>query len=77
MASVAILGHRSLLERGVPYDVPDFRKEEDRVLYENDHVSPFYGQDGSEPTVQCCSHPEYRPSDVQLEKYRKIINKEI
>ena len=77
MASVAILGHRSLLERGVPYDVPDFRKEEDRVLYENDHVSPFYGQNGSEPTVQCCSHPEYRPSDVQLEKYRKIINKEI
>ena len=41
MASVAMLGHRSLLERGVPYDIPDFRREEDRKKYENDRLSPF------------------------------------
>ena len=44
MASVGILGHRSLLEKGVPYDIPDFHKEEDRVKYENDHISPFWGK---------------------------------
>lgn len=55
-ASVGILGHRSLLERGTPYDIPDFRKQSDRKLYENDHITPFYGSDGSEPTIDCCSH---------------------
>ena len=45
MASVAILGHRSLLERGVPYDIPDFRREEDRKQYENDRLSPFVEPD--------------------------------
>ena len=55
MASVAILGHRSLLELGVPYDIPDFRKEEDRKKYENDYETPFYGSDGSKPTVRCSS----------------------
>lgn len=56
MASVGILAHRSLLARGVPYDIPDFRRESDRVLYENDTVSPFYGAGGKEPTIDCCSH---------------------
>ena len=55
IASVAILGHRSLLEYGVPYDIPDFRKEEDRKKYENDFDTPFYGSDGSEPTIRCTS----------------------
>ncbi len=55
MASVAILGHRSLLERAVPYDIPDFRKEEDRKKYENDFDTPFYGSDGQEPTIRCSS----------------------
>ena len=59
MASVAILGHRSMLENGVPYDIPDFRKEEDRVKYENDTLSPFYGTDGTEPTIAATNHPDY------------------
>ena len=41
---------------GVAYDVPDFRKEEDRVKFENDRETPFYGSDGSEPTIPCSSH---------------------
>jgi len=56
MASVAILAHRSILNGGVAYDVPDFRKEEDRVKFENDRETPFYGSDGSEPTIPCSSH---------------------
>lgn len=57
MASVAILGNRSLMERGVPYDIPDFRTEEARKQYENDTLSPFYGSDGSKPTIPSSSHP--------------------
>ena len=71
-ASVAILSHRSLLERGVPYDIPDFPKEEDRKQYENDHLSPFYGGDGSTPTLPCCSNPDYRPSEEQYRRYLEL-----
>ena len=56
LASVGILGHRSLLENGVAYDIPDFRREEDRIQYENDTLTPFYGSDGSEPTIRPSNH---------------------
>lgn len=73
-ASVAILGHRSMLQKGMPYDIPDFRNEEDRIKYENDTLSPFYGNDGSEPTIPCCSNPEFRPTDEQYKKYLELVN---
>ncbi len=76
MSSVAILGHRSVLNGGKVYDIPDFKKEEDRALYENDNLTPFWGEDGSAPTVPCCSHPDYKPSEKQLELYFKAIGKE-
>jgi len=69
MASVAILAHRSIMNGGMPYDIPDFRKEEDRVRYENDNETPFFGSDGSKPTFQPCSHPEFAPTDEQLQSY--------
>lgn len=71
MASVAILAHRSLLEQGVPYDIPDFRNEADRKKYENDTISPFYGTDGSLPTIRCCSHNDQQISD---EDYQKLLS---
>ena len=74
MASVGILAHRSLLEKGVPYDIPDFRKEEDRVKYENDHISPFWGADGSEPTIRCCSNPDFKPDPEKLANYERILS---
>ena len=73
MSSVAILGHRSMLEGGTPYDLPDFRREEDRVKYENDRLSPYYGTDGTPPTLPCCSHPDFKPTDEQMRLYRKTI----
>jgi hypothetical protein len=73
MASVAILSHRSLLERGVPYDIPDFHKEEALIKYENDMLTPFYSDDGKAPTVPCCSHPEFQPSEEDRENYRRIL----
>lgn len=73
MASVAILAHRSILEGNRAFDVPDFRREEDRVKYENDTLSPFYGKNGEAPTVPCCSDPDYKPSDKKLEAYEDML----
>jgi len=58
-------------QNGVPYDIPDFHKEEDRVKYENDRETPFYGTDGSLPTFESCSRDGFKPTEKQLENYRK------
>jgi len=70
-SSVAILGFRSMKEKGVPYDIPDFHLEEDRVKYENDRETPYYGTDGSLPTFECSSRDGFKPTEKQLENYRK------
>lgn len=41
LSAAAILSWRSVLNGGLEYDVPDFTKEEDRLKYENDFLSPF------------------------------------
>lgn len=74
MSSVAILSHRSMLEGGKPYDIPDFHKEECRKQYENDRLTPFYGADGSEPNIPCCSHETYKPTEKQMQLYNEILN---
>ena len=74
MSSVAILSHRSMLEFGMPYDIPDFRKQEDRDKYRDDYSSPFDYSDGREPTIACCSHPDYAPTEKQKENFLSILN---
>ncbi len=59
MASVGILGHRSMLEDGKVYEIPDFRNEEERKKYEKDTLSPFYGSDGSAPSIASSTVPDY------------------
>ena len=73
MSSVAILAHRSVLENGKPFDIPDFRNEADCKLYENDRLTPFYGPDGSEPTLPCCSDPDFKPTETQVSLFRKAL----
>lgn len=73
MSSVALLSHRSMLEGGVPYDIPDFHLEECRQQYENDRLTPFYGADGSAPTLPCCSHPDYAPTERQQELNDELL----
>ena len=73
MSSVAILGHRSVLSGGMPFDIPDFRKEECRKEYENDRETPFWGTDGSAPTIPCCSKTDYTSTDEQIENYNKLF----
>lgn len=73
MSSVAILAHRSILSGGQPYDVPDFRTEADRKQYALDGATPFYGSDGSTPTIPCCSVPGHKPTQEQLRLYRDVL----
>lgn len=61
MASCAILAHRSLLNGNAAYDVPDFRREEDRRKYEMDAASPF--PDGNGHVNFSPSSCSYAPSD--------------
>ena len=70
---MGILEQRSLLEQGVPYDIPDFRKEEDRKKYENDHLCPLprAGKPADQP---CCSHPDYEIDPVKYENYLKMVS---
>ena len=75
MSSVAILGHRSVLEGGKVFDLPDFRLEEDRQRYENDDLTPFWGENGAPPTLPCCSNPDYKPTEKQMELYFKELEK--
>ena len=69
-ASVAILAHRSILNGNASYDIPDFRLPEDRKKYENDNDTPFYGTDGSEPTIRASS----KLNDVNFSKIANYAN---
>jgi predicted dehydrogenase len=73
MANAAILAHRSILNNGATYDIPDFRNEECRKEYENDTQSPFVYSDGTRPSIPCCSKTDYSPTDEQIEKIKKIL----
>lgn len=74
MSSVGILAHRSILNGGAAYDVPDFRLEECRREYENDRQTPFCGTDGSRPNIPCCSNPDYAPTDEQIRLLVEALN---
>jgi hypothetical protein len=62
MSAVAILGWRSSLHNGAEYKIPDFSKEEDRKLYENDNLSPFPNEDGV--TTYPCTKYELDKFDI-------------
>ena len=75
MACVAILAHRSILNGGIPYHIPDFHLEECRKEYENDRQSPFQYTDGTEPNIPCCSNPDFSPTQEQIEKTKELLIK--
>lgn len=74
MSSVAILSHRSMLEGGKPYNIPDFHDESARNEYENDRLSPFVDENGEGATLPCCSHPDFKPSENQIKKYKEVLS---
>ena len=73
MSSVAILGHRSMLEGGKPYEIPDFRNEECCKQYENDRITPFIGANNEAPTIQCCSEKGFAPGENQLKLFKEKV----
>ena len=66
IASCAILAHRSILNGNVGYNIPDFRREEDRLKYENDKLSPFPDKNGN-ADIPTSSRP-YKPSTEDYEQ---------
>ncbi len=64
IASCAILAHRSILNGNVGYDIPDFRREEDRRKYEYDRSSPFPDENGL-VNIPVSSRP-YEPTEEDL-----------
>lgn len=36
-------------------------------------ATPFYGHDGSAPTVPCCSHTDFKPLDSQVKAYQQVL----
>ena len=75
MVSAGILSHRSLVEKGVPYDIPDFSLEEDRIKYGNDNPTPFVGLNGEALTYPCCSKADYAPGEQQKENFKSLLRK--
>jgi hypothetical protein len=73
MSSVAILSHRSMLEGGKPYDIPDYHNEADRARWENDRATPFWNPESDVPALPVCSHTDYAPTEKQLELYRSVL----
>lgn len=71
MSSVALLAHRSMLNGGIPYDIPDFKTEEARKQYENDYLSPFTDDEANKLPV--CSHTDFAPTAKQIELYEKVL----
>ena len=65
MSATEIMAARSSRENGKCFEIPDFTKEEVRVLYENDHLCPIPDENG-EASWPACSHPEYRPTEEAL-----------
>ncbi len=66
MSAVAIQALRSSFNNGKEYPIPDFRNEEERKIWENDHDSPFPDENGN-ATMPCCSHPDYEPTEEDYE----------
>ena len=74
MASVAILAHRSVLAGGASFEIPDYHREECRIQYENDRLTPFWDDDnGIAPTVPTCSHPDFAPTAEQIRKNEELL----
>lgn len=74
MSAVAILAHRSILNDGKSYYIPDYRDEKTRKELLKDTDSPFYYSDGREPTIPCCSVPDYTPTEEQIKKYIELMS---
>ncbi len=53
MSAVGILGWRSCMEYGKPFDIPDFKDPKQRDAVRNDDLTPFPDENGNGITLPC------------------------
>ena len=41
----------------------------------NKKTAAFVGEDGSAPTLPCCSHPDYHPSAEEMAEYEALLKR--
>jgi len=70
MSSVGIIAWKSALKEGTPIEVPDFRDEESRKAYENDHWSPWPEHAG--PGQPPAGSSKSKPTKEALELARQV-----
>lgn len=59
ISATAVYAHRSCLNNGQSYRIPDFRNEDERKLVENDDLSPFPDDEGNGVTIAPCVDFDY------------------
>lgn len=60
------------MKKGVPYDIPDFRREEDCKAYENNDICPI--PHSTKPAdYPTCSHPDYKPDEESFNNYLEMV----
>jgi hypothetical protein len=62
MSSLGILAWKSVLAKGMQMEIPDFRDEENRKKYENDHFNPFPMEGSQYPNIPVSSVSGFKPS---------------
>lgn len=75
MCSVGILAWRSCLEDGMPYSMPDFKKESERKKFENDHWSPWpdgSGDGKAPPSIRGYEKPNAKALARAREVWKRI-----
>lgn len=72
MSCVGILGWKSVLASGGPFEMPDFRREASRATFANDHWTPFSNRAGR-PPIASQGEPSLNPKGLALA--RKVWKK--
>ncbi len=67
MSSVGILAWKSAFNNGQPFEIPNFRDENSRKKYENDHDCPFHDLKGIKPI------PYYTEKERDITKDTKVV----
>jgi hypothetical protein len=72
MSSVGILAWKSVLEGGMPYDMPDFTDEQSRRKYENDTWCPILKEGMDKDSIPPASIVGKEPSEADLAAAAKV-----
>ncbi|MBR6410660.1 MAG: Gfo/Idh/MocA family oxidoreductase [Clostridia bacterium] len=70
MSATAVLAHRSAIEHGRDFRIPDFRDPASRKVWLSDTASPFPDADGH-ATMPCSSHPDFAPTAEDIANAEK------